>query len=70
MESWLRKRLKKRKDGRYEIKLSNLPKFPEYIDHLPGPVEIDGQRKRWVGFGWVDEGPATGDESLVINTEE
>lgn len=66
----LRKRLTKREDGRWEITLADLPKFPDLTDHLPGPVEIDGRCKRWVGIGWIDEGPATGEEPLVINTEE
>jgi hypothetical protein len=28
-------------------------------------AEIGGQRKRWVGFGLVDEGPAEGSETVI-----
>ena len=34
---------------------------------LPQVIEIDGTRYRWVGIGWVPEGPATGDEVLVMD---
>lgn len=70
LEPWLKKRVKKRKDGRLEMKLSDMPAFPDSIDKLPNPVEIDGRRKMWVGIGWIDEGEAKGDEPLVILTEE
>ena len=70
LKPWLKKRITKRKDGRLEIKLADLPTFPDHLDELPNPVEIDGQSKTWVGIGWVDNGPATGKEPLVINTEE
>ena len=33
-------------------------------DKIP-MAEIGGQRKRWVGFGLVDEGPAEGNEVLI-----
>jgi hypothetical protein len=51
--------------------------MPESTDRLPGPVEFRGMvgrgkklamvrlRKRWVGFGWVDEGKADGTEPLL-----
>lgn len=70
LEPWLKKRVTKREDGRLEIKLSDMPVFPDHIDKLPNPVEIDGQQKMWVGIGWIDHGPATGKEPLVINTED
>jgi hypothetical protein len=38
----------------------------EQIDMLPQPVEHNGQRVRWVGFGWVTEGSADGTEPLLI----
>ena len=31
-------------------------------DKLPQVIDDHGRRKHWVGIGWVDEGPATGDE--------
>lgn len=34
--------------------------------NLPEFVEADGVRKHWVGFGWVDHGPALGNEVLVV----
>jgi len=49
----------------------------ESLDPLPSPVEFRGMvgrgkkrtmarlRKRWVGFGWVDEGTADGTEPLL-----
>jgi hypothetical protein len=70
MKPWLKKLLKKRKDGRWEIKQEGLPLFPDHTDELPGPVEIDGRRKQWVGIGWIDEGPAQGDEPLVVLVED
>jgi len=33
---------------------------------LPQAINDDGRRKRWVGIGWVDEGPAHGDEVIVL----
>lgn len=27
-------------------------------DKLPRAVNVGGRLKRWVGIGWVDEGPA------------
>lgn len=33
---------------------------------MPQVVNDGGRRKRWVGIGWIDEGPATGRECLVI----
>lgn len=32
---------------------------------LPKLVNDEGRRKRWVGIGWVDEGPAKGTETRV-----
>jgi hypothetical protein len=45
--------------------------FPSSIDRLwpdgTDPVaEHNGRRMCWVGFGWVDEGPADGTEPLLI----
>jgi len=34
---------------------------------LPHLIEDGGRRKRWVGIGWVDEGPADGTEVLVVD---
>jgi sulfite reductase beta subunit-like hemoprotein len=66
MEPWLRKRMELRLDGRLQIRRSNLPNFADHVDHLPQPVEIDGEQKQWVDIGWIDHGKATGDEPLVI----
>lgn len=33
---------------------------------LPPVVNDDGRRRRWVGIGWVDEGPADGTETQVV----
>ena len=35
-------------------------------DKLPQVINDEGRRKRWVGIGWVDDGPATGSETEVI----
>ena len=70
MPKHIRKRLKKRKDGRWQIKRCDLPRFADGTDHLPNPVEIDGRQKQWVGIGWTDHGPATGKEPLVIVEDE
>lgn len=35
--------------------------------NLPHLIEDGGRRKRWVGIGWVDEGPADGTEVLVVD---
>ena len=66
LKPWLAKRVTKRKDGRLELKRSDMPLFPDHTDDLPNPVEIDGRQKMWVGIGWIDQGPATGKEPLVI----
>jgi hypothetical protein len=34
---------------------------------LPQVVNDNGKRKQWVGFGWVEEGPAKGDEVKVVD---
>jgi hypothetical protein len=33
---------------------------------LPEVVNHDGRAKRWVGIGWVEEGPATEDMVKVV----
>lgn len=59
--------------------------LPQQMDRLPSPAEFRGtvvegrgrkkqtvevrRRKRWVGFGWVDEGDADGTEPLLITEE-
>lgn len=70
LKKWLKGRVTKRKDGRLEMKMADMPVFPDHIDELPGPVEIDGRSKTWVGIGWVDNGPADGTEPLVITGTE
>lgn len=40
--------------------------LPQQLDGLPGPADFGGKRKMWVGIGWVDEGPARGDEPLYV----
>lgn len=34
---------------------------------LPHLVDDGGRRLRWVGIGWVDEGPADGTEVMVVD---
>lgn len=34
---------------------------------LPRLVNDFGKRRRWVGIGWVDEGPALGSEPVQVN---
>ncbi len=36
---------------------------------LPTTVETNGDRYQWVGIGWVNEGKATGEETLVRDDE-
>jgi hypothetical protein len=50
--------------------------WPEAKDKLPGPAELQdydptkpSARMRWVGIGWVNEGPADGTEPLLILNE-
>jgi hypothetical protein len=56
--------------------IQNVPKGTINVDTLailsdcnsafmPQIVNDEGRRKRWVGIGWVDEGPATGKEVRV-----
>lgn len=33
---------------------------------IPATVNDGGQRKRWVGIGWVTEGPANGTEEAKV----
>ena len=35
-------------------------------ESLPSPIVIDGERKRWVGIGWVSEGEPRGDEAALV----
>jgi len=56
----------------------------EQLDKLPGPVvfratnsssrkkvkPIVEVRRRWVGIGWMDEGPPRGDEPLLVMSED
>jgi len=65
-QGFVKLKTKKRKDGRLEMKRSDLPFSPEARDKMPMPMEHNGIRKRWVGFGYVDEGLATGKEPLVL----
>ena len=60
---------RKKRGPRRTIRLDDLPRFPDATDKLPQPAEIEGRRKRWVGIGWVDEGPATGREPLLVLTD-
>jgi hypothetical protein len=55
---------------RKKLKFNELPIFPESIDRLPSPAEYNGRRMRWVGIGWVDEGPADGTEPLLITDDK
>lgn len=38
--------------------------------NLPQIINDEGRRKLWVGVGWVDDGPATGNETEVIRSSE
>ena len=33
---------------------------------IPSPVDDNGQRKTWVGIGWITEGPANGTEKAKV----
>lgn len=33
---------------------------------LPTTIEHNGRRMHWIGIGWIDEGPAKGDEILLV----
>ena len=50
-----------------KIKFSKL-KHLSFINskHLPSPVNVLGQRMRWVGIGWINEGLAKGDEKALV----
>lgn len=37
----------------------NSPKMPQVVDD-------HGQRRRWVGIGWITEGPADGTEEARV----
>jgi hypothetical protein len=37
------------------------------LDAVAGLFEIGGRAQRWVGFGFVDEGPAKGNEPVVVD---
>jgi hypothetical protein len=37
---------------------------------LPQTVNDGGERKQWVGIGWVTEGPADGTEEAIIVDQE
>lgn len=36
-------------------------------DRMPQVVNDNGQRKQWVGIGWITEGPAKGTEIKVVD---
>jgi hypothetical protein len=40
------------------LSVCNSDKIPEYVD-------MGGKRHHWVGIGWVDHGPAQGNEVIV-----
>jgi hypothetical protein len=53
--------------GRKTIEFSELQRLSvANSDKLPSCVDIGGQRHHWVGIGWVEEGPALGDEVIVV----
>jgi len=60
--------MRPRADGRMD--LIKMPFSPEAKDRLPMPIDHNGRRKRWVGFGFTDEGPANGTEPLVYAVGE
>ena len=51
-----------------EITFAEL-KRGSFTNSLPGDrcFSVNGQRKRWVGIGFIDEGDLEGDEILVID---
>ena len=64
-----KRKTKKKSSKREEVTRAELARL-SYCnsDRIPnGCVEIDGRAMRWVGIGWVDEGPATGKETMVVN---
>lgn len=68
-----------RPKGRMFLRRSQVARMVvEALDKLPSPAEfravvgkgknakLERVRKRWVGIGWVDEGPADGTEPLLV----
>jgi len=54
--------------GRQCLRRRHLPFGCEARDELP-LIELEGRRMRWVGFVFVDEGSAQGDELLITEGE-
>jgi hypothetical protein len=53
--------------GRKTIEFSKLQRLSvTNSDKLPDTVDICGRRRHWVGIGWVEEGPALGNEVIVV----
>lgn len=50
---------------RWTLPRSKLPFGAEFKDCMP-PIEHEGVRMRWVGFGWVAEGEPNGTELLLL----
>lgn len=55
-----------KKPKRKTILFSELKRL-SIVNRPPSPVDALGHRMTWVGFTWVDEGEAHGDEVLVVD---
>lgn len=53
--------------GRETLEFSKLrTMMPEACDRIGKRIDVAGVRKNWVGIGWTDEGPAQGDEIIIV----
>ena len=53
--------------GRETLEFSKLrTMMPEACDRIGKRIDVAGIRKNWVGIGWVEEGPAQGDEIIIV----
>lgn len=56
-----------KKHKRKTIRFSELKRLSiANSDKLPSPVQVGDRHMEWVGIGWIDVGPAKGDEVLVV----
>ncbi len=68
-----KKKSKNKATGKPKRKTMNLSELTRLCvvnsDKIPKRVEINGRRMHWVGIGMVDEGPAEGNEVVIIDDE-
>lgn len=58
---------KKPKEEQRKVKRADIARMSfTNSPRIPKTVNDGGRRKRWVGIGWVDEGPANGREAAVL----